>query len=78
MKIEHFPQSIDLQAETINLAHFEDATVKDLSRLAPKDQGRYHVFKFKHTHEGDYIESIGKSVCLSTLLRVGPESIICE
>ena len=55
-------QSIDLKAETINLAHFEDAEAKDLSRLTPTDQGRYHVFKFKHTHEGDYMESIGMSL----------------
>ena len=55
----YYFQSIDLKAETINLAHFEDAEAKDLCRLTPTDQGRYHVFKFKHTHEGDYMESIG-------------------
>ena len=55
----YYFQSIDLKAETINLAHFEDAEAKDLSRLTPTDQGRYHVFNFKHTHEGDYMESIG-------------------
>ena len=55
-------QSIDLKAETINLAHFEDAEANDLSRLTPTDQGRYHVFKFKHTHEGDYMENIGTSL----------------
>ncbi len=62
-------QSIDLSAETINLAHFENAAVTDLRRLTPGDQGRYHVFKYKHTHEGDYTESIGRWACVCVRSR---------
>lgn len=37
-----------------------DATeVKDLPKRIPKDAARYHFFRFKHSHEGDYLESIG-------------------
>ena len=36
--------------------------VGNLSSQVPTDHARYHLFLFKHTHEGDYTESIGKII----------------
>ncbi|NWQ69105.1 TWF1 protein, partial [Neopipo cinnamomea] len=33
-------------------------TARDLPKRVPKDAARYHFFLYKHTHEGDYLESI--------------------
>lgn len=35
-------------------------TVAQLPKQVPTESARYHMFNFKHTHEGDYIESFGK------------------
>ena len=28
----------------------------------PEDSAKYHVFRFKHSHESDYLESNGETV----------------
>lgn len=53
-------QSIDIDAEQINLEKSCDVDVTQLPDEVPTDKPRYHFFLFKHTHEGDYLESIGK------------------
>lgn len=46
--------------EIVNLEHAEQISVATLGSLVPEDHGRYHLFRFPHSHEGDFIESIGK------------------
>ena len=36
-------------------------TTSELAAVVPEDSARYHVFRFKHTHESDYLESNGES-----------------
>lgn len=48
---------IDLQNEIIELVKAKKLALSDLQKEIPKDQARYHIFSFKHTHEGDYLES---------------------
>ena len=53
-------QSIDIDKETICLEKSCDVEIDDLPDQVPSDKPRYHFFLFKHTHEGDYLESIGR------------------
>lgn len=50
--------SIDLEKELINLAAFDDTSIDQLASRLPLDHARYHFFRFNHTHEGDYLQSI--------------------
>ena len=38
----------------------EDVAPNDLCKNVPEDKGRYVFYLFKHTYEGDYLESIGE------------------
>ena len=54
-------QELDIESETIVLADDkEDVAPNDLSKHVPADKGRYVFYLFKHTFEGDYLESIGE------------------
>ena len=56
-----FFQELDIKSETIVLADTkEDVAANDLSGHVPGDKGRYVFYLFKHTFEGDYLESIGE------------------
>uniref|UniRef100_H0Z6C5 Twinfilin-1 n=1 Tax=Taeniopygia guttata TaxID=59729 RepID=H0Z6C5_TAEGU len=57
-KLNYVQLQIDMKNETIVLANTLDTELKDLPKRVPKDAARYHFFLYKHTHEGDYLESI--------------------
>ncbi|XP_076469424.1 twinfilin-1-like [Babylonia areolata] len=48
---------LDLVGEVVNLAKSSSIGVSELASQVPTDAARYHLFWFKHTHEGDYMES---------------------
>jgi len=50
--------SIDIKNETINLDNCVDTDAGTLNSRFPSDHARYHLFLYKHSHEGDYLESI--------------------
>jgi len=50
--------SIDLTNEIVNLELSETTSVHQIGSKVPEDHGRYHLFRFDHSHEGDYLESI--------------------
>lgn len=52
-------QEIDIKNEIIILANTINTELKDLPKRIPRDSARYHFFLYKHSHEGDYLESIG-------------------
>ena len=52
-------QRLDVEKETIELVHSNPTETCDLPCRVPKDTPRYHFFLYKHSHEGDYLESIG-------------------
>ena len=61
-------QSVDVKKEEIHLETTETGvTADDLPRLVPDGYPRYHFFIFKHTHEGDYLESVGEYTCVYVL-----------
>ncbi|XP_050314671.1 twinfilin [Anthonomus grandis grandis] len=49
---------IDIPKETIHLVCAENISLQKLPSKIPSDAARYHLYKFKHTHEGDYNESM--------------------
>lgn len=49
---------IDIEQETIHLVCAENIPLEKLPSKVPTDSGRYHLYKFRHTHEGDYMENI--------------------
>lgn len=57
-------QRLDVEKETIELVHSNPTETRDLPRSVPKDTPRYHLFLYKHSHEGDYLESVGMSLIL--------------
>ena len=55
------PQHIDFEKELIKLSSTEATEVKELPGRISKECARYHFFLYKHSHEGDYLESTGES-----------------
>ena len=49
---------IDIKNEIIILANTTNTELKDLPKRIPKDSAHYRFFLYKHSHEGDYLESI--------------------
>ncbi|XP_048862251.1 twinfilin-1-like [Brienomyrus brachyistius] len=56
-KFNYVQLEIDFQRESIKLSSTAPTEVKDLPKRIPKDSARYHFFLYKHSHEGDYLES---------------------
>lgn len=71
-------QRLDVEKETIELVHSNPTETCDLPRSVPKDTPRYHLFLYKHSHEGDYLESVGMSliICSAKRARVHSEAHI--
>ncbi|KAM6438071.1 twinfilin-1 isoform 2-T2 [Liasis olivaceus] len=57
-ELNYVQLQIDMNNEIIVLASTLPTELKDLPRRIPKDSARYHFFLYKHSHEGDYLESI--------------------
>lgn len=51
---------VDIEEEKIELVTAEKLSIEKLPSKVPDNSARYHLFKFKHTHEGDYMENIGQ------------------
>lgn len=48
---------IALEEERIHVSHAAKVQISELPKQVPDDHARYHLYLFKHTHEGDYLES---------------------
>lgn len=48
---------IDLKEEQIHLVKASNVDIDKLPKEVPDDEARYHIYLFKHTHEGDFLES---------------------
>ncbi|MCJ8743193.1 hypothetical protein PDJAM_G00091000 [Pangasius djambal] len=56
-RINYVQLEIDFPKECIKLSSTPPTELHDLPKRIPKDAARYHFFLYKHTHEGDYLES---------------------
>ncbi|XP_059190357.1 twinfilin-1-like [Centropristis striata] len=56
-RINYVQLQVDLEQELIRLCNTEPTELKDLPMRIPKESPRYHFFLYKHSHEGDYLES---------------------
>ncbi|XP_041072015.1 twinfilin-1-like [Carcharodon carcharias] len=57
-QLSYVQLKIDFNQETIKLADTTHTEIGDLPKRVPKDSARYNFFLYKHSHEGDYLESI--------------------
>lgn len=77
----HLPvqKQIDAEQEVIRLCGTEPTEVKDLPKRIPKDSARYHFFLYKHSHEGDYLQSTGDwiVICVQTRLTRASLDTVC-
>lgn len=48
---------IELKEEKIHLVKAINVSIEKLPKEIPDNEARYHIYLFKHTHEGDYLES---------------------
>lgn len=48
---------IELKEEKIHLVKATNIELLKLPKEIPDNEARYHIYLFKHTHEGDYLES---------------------
>lgn len=55
---EYVQLKIDLEEEKIHLVMACEISLDKLPTKVPSDSARYHLYNFKHTHEGDYMECI--------------------
>uniref|UniRef100_A0A8C7SIM1 Twinfilin-1 n=1 Tax=Oncorhynchus mykiss TaxID=8022 RepID=A0A8C7SIM1_ONCMY len=60
-RVNYVQLEIDFPNELIRLSNTEPTEVKDLPKRIPTESARYHFFRYKHSHEGDYLESAGKN-----------------
>ena len=51
---------VDIGAEEVVLKISSSCTTAELASKVPEDSARYHLYRFKHTHQGDYRESNGE------------------
>ncbi|XP_072528270.1 twinfilin-1a [Salminus brasiliensis] len=57
-KFNYVQLKIDFDKELIMLSNTDLTELRDLPKRIPKDAARYHFFLYKHSHEGDHLESI--------------------
>uniref|UniRef100_A0A8B9JZ11 Twinfilin-1 n=1 Tax=Astyanax mexicanus TaxID=7994 RepID=A0A8B9JZ11_ASTMX len=57
-KFNYVQLKIDFDKELIMLSNTDLTEVRDLPKRIPKDAARYHFFLYKHSHEGDQLQSI--------------------
>ncbi|CAB1440022.1 unnamed protein product [Pleuronectes platessa] len=55
--INYVQLQVDAEQELIRLSSTDPTELKDLPMRIPKESARYHFFLYKHSHEGDYLES---------------------
>ena len=48
---------IELDKEEIHITKADNIDVQKLSSQVPNDHARFHIFLFKHSYEGDYLEN---------------------
>ena len=52
-------QKLNLEDEKVELADSGDIKASGVRSRVPTNSGSYSLFTYKHTHEGDYMESTG-------------------
>jgi len=56
-QLNYVQLKIDIEKEFIELASTTDTDTDSLRKRIPETSARYHVFNFRHSHEGDFLES---------------------
>ena len=59
-KTNYIQMSINISKEIIDVTDTKSCDIQSLPSRVPEDVPRYHVFRFDHTHEGDFMKSTSK------------------
>ena len=59
-KTNYIQMSINISKEIIDVTDTKSCDIQSLPSRVPEDAPRYHVFRFDHTHEGDFMKSTSK------------------
>ncbi|XP_067832256.1 twinfilin-2-like isoform X1 [Heptranchias perlo] len=57
-KVNYVQLKLDTEAEVISLVHTQPTEIADLPKRVPSDFPRWHFFLYKHSHEGEHLESL--------------------
>uniref|UniRef100_A0A9J8AGU0 Twinfilin actin-binding protein 2b n=1 Tax=Cyprinus carpio carpio TaxID=630221 RepID=A0A9J8AGU0_CYPCA len=57
-RINYIQLRLDTERETIELVHTSPTETKDLPSRIPTDTPRYHLFLYKHAHQGQALEAV--------------------
>ncbi|CAG0915645.1 unnamed protein product [Notodromas monacha] len=57
-EIDYVQLSLDILNERINLERADACDVRDFNAILPGAKGRYHLFRYKHAYDGDYLDSV--------------------
>uniref|UniRef100_A0A673HW48 Twinfilin-2-A-like n=1 Tax=Sinocyclocheilus rhinocerous TaxID=307959 RepID=A0A673HW48_9TELE len=57
-RINYIQLRLDTERETIELVHTSPTETKDLPSRIPTDAPRYHLFLYKHAHQGQALEAV--------------------
>ena len=61
---------MDVKQELIKLDRTEkEVSADSLPQVVPDTSPRYHFYRFKHTHEGDYQEAIGEPEVVNVIIN---------
>jgi len=58
LSVDYIQLSIDIPAETIKLQKKGVYNAEELPNLIPTDAARYHLFRYKHVHQGEATTSV--------------------
>ena len=56
----YIQMSINISKEIIDVTDTKSCDIQSLPSRVPEEVPRYHVFRFDHTHEGDFMKSTSK------------------
>ena len=66
-KTNYVQLSINISKEIIELEDQTSCDSKSLPSRIPEGAPRYHLFRFDHTHEGDYLKSTSNYLVMDPL-----------
>ena len=75
-KTNYVQLSINISKEIIELEDQTSCDSKSLPSRIPEGAPRYHLFRFDHTHEGDYLKSTSNYLVMDPLTENSGFSVL--
>ena len=62
-------QKLELSQEEVHLANSGNVSPTELASQIPEKNGSYSLYRFDHSHEGDYLRLFGKDTRLTSCIE---------